>query len=61
MWTLISNPIVSHLLTAFLGAGGAWYATHRTAAKTAAAAIGALASTVNQAVSTAAADVKKVV
>ncbi len=39
MFSLLTNPIVSHLLAACIGAGGAWYATHRTAVAVAAAAI----------------------
>jgi hypothetical protein len=41
MWTVISNPIVSHVLAALVGGGAAWYAGHRTAAKSIETAISA--------------------
>ncbi len=46
MFSLLTTPIVSHLVAAGLGAAGAWYATHRTAVKTALAAAEAAAKAV---------------
>lgn len=39
MWTILTNPIVSHLVAALVGAAGAWWATHRTILTTVATAI----------------------
>jgi hypothetical protein len=39
MWSLLTNPIITHLLSLAAGAGGAWYLTHKTAAHTAGVAI----------------------
>jgi hypothetical protein len=33
MWSIISNPVVTHLTTALIGAAVAWYMGHRTASK----------------------------
>lgn len=50
MWDLLSNPIVTHLGVFGLGAGLAWYATHKTAVASAAAAIKADAASVGAAI-----------
>ena len=61
MWSIIANPIVSHLLAAFLGAAAAWYATHRSILATAKVAIEASFDAAKTAIDAAATDVKKVV
>lgn len=59
MWSIIANPIVTHLLAAFLGAAGAWYATHRTAAKAAETAVANAVTAVTGAVASATIALKK--
>lgn len=39
MWAILSNTVTTHLATGLIGAAAAWYATHRTIAKTIEAAI----------------------
>jgi hypothetical protein len=59
MWTVISNPIVSHLLAALVGAAGAWYATHRSMLATAGVAIEAAFTSAKSAVGAATVAIKK--
>ena len=59
MWTIVSNPISTHLLAAFLGAAGAWWATHKTAVKAAETAVATATTAVVGLVNTATTQVKK--
>lgn len=50
MWELLSNPITTHVGVFALGAGLAWYATHKTAVQAVATAIGKDAASVDAAI-----------